>query len=143
MFARVLEAPTEAVALRIQDEIIAWLKAVKEMRASVWFEKTWTGPHGYYTYASAGYVGNNKAAGCESNWRYAKRDTVGSAGSNMGMSLEAFTPSLIKYVGDTSGKHAAKRPECTNLTLYPLSLWRCESGSGFQHVANPVGVCRT
>ncbi len=108
MFARALEAPTEAIAMLIQDEIVAWLKAVKEMRAAVWFEKTWTGQHGYYTNASAGYVGNSKAAGRESNWRYAKRDTVGSAGSNMGMSLEVFAPSLIKYVGDTSGKHADK-----------------------------------
>ncbi len=108
MFARVLKAPTEAIALLIQDEIVAWLKAVKEMRASVLFEKTWTGQHGYYTNASAGYVGNNKTAGCESNWRYAKRDTVGSVGSNMGMSLEVFSPSLIKYVADTSGKHAVK-----------------------------------
>ena len=69
LFARVLEAPTEAIALLIQKEIVAWpgLKAVKEMCASVWFEKTWTGQHGNYTNASAGYVGNNKAAGCESN----------------------------------------------------------------------------
>jgi hypothetical protein len=102
MFARVLEAPTEAT------KIVAWLKAVKKMSASVWFEKTCTGQHGYYTNASAGYVGNNKAAGCESNWQYAKRDTAGSAGSNMGMSLEVFAPSLIKYVGDTTGKHADK-----------------------------------
>jgi hypothetical protein len=47
-------------------------------------------------------------SGCESNWRYTKRDTVGSAGANMGMSLEVFAPSLIKCVGDTSGKHADK-----------------------------------
>ncbi len=100
-----LEAPTEAIALLIQDEIVEWLKDVLEMCASIWFEKTWTGEHGYYTNASAGYVGNNKATGCESNLRYAKCDTVGSAGSNMNMSLEVFAPSLIKYVGDTSGKH--------------------------------------
>jgi hypothetical protein len=37
-FARLLEAPTKAIASPIQDEIVAWLKAVKEMRvASVWF----------------------------------------------------------------------------------------------------------
>ena len=53
-------------------------------------------------------MGNNKASGCESHWKYAKRDTVGSAGSNLGISLEVFTPSLIKYVGDTSDKHADK-----------------------------------
>ena len=78
------------------------------MRASAWFEKTWTGEHGNHTNASAGYLGTNKASGCESHWRYAKRDTVGSAGSNMSMSLQTFSPSLIKYVGDTSGKHADK-----------------------------------
>jgi hypothetical protein len=136
----------------IQAEIVAWLKAVKEMRASVWFEKTWTGQHGishgYYTNASAGYVGNNKAAGCESNWRYAKCDTVGSAGSNLGTSLEVFAPSLIKYVGDTSGKHADKIL-CQETGVHKFdSVYRyhfgdVESGSGFQHAANPVGVCRT
>jgi hypothetical protein len=51
--------------------------------------------------------------------RYAKRDTVGSAGSNMGMSLEVFAPWLVKYVGD------AKRPVCTYSTLSLLSLRRC------------------
>jgi hypothetical protein len=78
------------------------------MRASAWYDKTWTGEQGYYTNTSAGYMGNNKATGCEFNWRYAKRDMVGSAGSNMGISLEVFAPSLIKYMRDTSGKHADK-----------------------------------
>ncbi len=65
------------------------------------------------------------------------------------MSLEVFASSLIKDVGDTSGKHADKilcrrdSKERTNLTLYLLSLGDVESGSGFQHTANPVGVCRT
>jgi hypothetical protein len=45
------------------------------------------GEHGNHTNASAGYVGTNKTSGCESNWKYGKRDTVGSAGSNMSMSL--------------------------------------------------------
>jgi hypothetical protein len=108
LFARELEAPTEAISQLVQEEIVEWLKAVKEMRAAAWFEKTWTGEHGSHTNASAGYVGNNKASGFESNWKYAKRDTVGSAGSNMSMSLQTFIPSLIKYVGDTSGKHADK-----------------------------------
>ncbi len=48
LFARELEAPTEAIALLVQDEMIEWLNAVKEVRASVWFEKTWTGEHGYH-----------------------------------------------------------------------------------------------
>ena len=78
------------------------------MRASAWYDKTWTGEQGYYTNTSAGYMGNNKATGCEFNWRYAKRDMVGSAGSNMGISLEVFAPSLIKYMRDTSGKYADK-----------------------------------
>jgi hypothetical protein len=108
LFARELEAPTEATAQLVQEEMVECLKAVKEMRAAVWFEKTWTGEHGNHTNASAGYVGNNKASGCESNCKYAKRDTVGSAGSNVSMSLQTFTPSMIKYVGDTSGKHADK-----------------------------------
>jgi hypothetical protein len=68
-FARLLEAPTEAIASLIQDEILTWLIEVKEMRASIWFEKTWTVQHGYYSNASASCVGNKKAAGCESNWR--------------------------------------------------------------------------
>ncbi len=92
LFARELEARTEAIAQLVQEEIVEWLKAVKEMRAAAWFEKTWTGEHGSHTNASAGYVGNNKASGCESNWKYAKRDTVESAGSNMSMSLQKFIP---------------------------------------------------
>jgi hypothetical protein len=108
LFARELESPTEAIAELVQEEIVEWLKIVKEMRAAIWFEKTWTGEHGNHTNASAGYVGTNVASGIESHWKYCKRDTVGSAGSNMGMSLQTFTPSLIKYVADTSGKHADK-----------------------------------
>jgi hypothetical protein len=146
LFARELEAPTEAIALLVQVEIVDWLKAVrvKEMRASLWFEKTWTGEHGYHTNASAGYVENNKASGCESHWKYAKRDTVGSAGSNlnMGMSLEVFAPSLIKYVGDTSGKHADKIL-CKKTGPARYHCGDVERCSGFQHVVNPVGVCRT
>ncbi len=78
------------------------------MQLSVWFEKTWTGEHGNHTNASAGYVGTKKESGCESHWKYARRDTMGSAGSNMSMALETFTPALIKYVADTSGKYADK-----------------------------------
>ena len=76
--------------------------------AAKWFEETWTGEHGNYTNASAGYVGTNKSAGLESHWKYMRHDTIGSAGSNRRLSLAIFAPSLVKYVRDTSEKHADK-----------------------------------
>jgi hypothetical protein len=46
LFARELEVPTEAIALLVQEEMVEWLKSVKEECASVRFKKTWTGEHG-------------------------------------------------------------------------------------------------
>ena len=79
------------------------------------------GEHGNASDALAGYVGTNMASGIKANWRYTKRDTVGSAadcaGTNMSMSLELFAPSVVKHVTDMSEKHAdkicVKRPGST------------------------------
>ena len=79
---RLLEAPTLGVTELIQDEIVEWLKEIKEMQAATWFETYWTGEFGNYTNATAGYVGFNKASGIEGHWRCMRRDTIGNSGTN-------------------------------------------------------------
>ncbi len=92
----------------MQGNIVAELNDRDERRAAQWFDTTWTGPHGNYTRATAGYVETPFSAGLEASWRYMRRDTVGTSGSNMRMSLGIFVPNLTKYITDTSGKHADK-----------------------------------
>jgi hypothetical protein len=70
-----------AITRMLQREIVVWLSEVGEARASTWFNFTWTGEHGNYTNATAGYVGNNLSSGIESNWRHMRRDVVGCAGT--------------------------------------------------------------
>jgi hypothetical protein len=60
-----LEAPTVELTHTMQAVIVEWLKSKKEDVAANWFETYWTGEHGNYTNATAGYVGNNKSAGIE------------------------------------------------------------------------------
>ena len=105
---RLLAAPTLAIAHTLQAQIGQWLKSVKETRAASWFKTYWTGEHGNYTNASAGYVGNNKSNGCESHWKYMRRDTIGVAGSNKRMPLKIWVPLLVKYLEDLSKRHAEK-----------------------------------
>ena len=66
------------------------------------------GDLGNVSNASAGYCGTNMASGIEVSWRYIRRDTIGTAGTNMGMPLEVFAPSLVKHMSDMSEKHAYK-----------------------------------
>ena len=99
---RLLEAPTVDITHTMQAVIVEWLKSKKELVAANWFEKYWTGEHGNYTNATAGYVGNNKSAGIESHWKYMRRDTVGVAGSGKRTGLKTFIPMLIKYLSDLS-----------------------------------------
>ena len=63
------------------------------------------GELGNVSNASAGYCGTNMVSGIESCWRYIKRDTIGTAGTNMGMSLEVFAPSLVKHMSDMTCAH--------------------------------------
>ncbi len=89
------------------------MESLDELQAKLWIETYWCGEHGKYTNTCADYVGNKKSTGFKSNcqWKYAyyaKRDAVGGARSNMSMSLEVFTPSLVKHISDASEKHAAK-----------------------------------
>jgi hypothetical protein len=92
----------------LQKGIVLWLSEVDEARAASWFNDTWTGERGNYTNATAGYVGNTLSAGIESNWRYLRRDTVGSAGTTPRISLKVFAPSLVQYISTLSKKHANK-----------------------------------
>ena len=106
---RLLEAPTIAITQKLQDLIEDWLRdELEETRAADWWRDYWTGEHGNYTNATAGYVGNNKSTGIESHWRYMRRDTVGSAGSSKRVSTRIFAPSLTQYVSDLSKRHADK-----------------------------------
>ncbi len=86
-----------AIAKLLQSNLVIELNAAGERVAAKWFEETWTGEHGNNTNASAGYVGTNKSAGLESHWKYMRRDTIGSAGSNRRLSLAIFAPSLVKH----------------------------------------------
>ena len=56
MAHELLEAPAEDIARMAQAHIVDWLVFEKDTRAASWFEKKWTGEHGNYTNASAGYV---------------------------------------------------------------------------------------
>ena len=105
---RLLEAPTVAITHLIQDEIVEWLGEIKETRARDWFRSFWTGEFGNYTNATAGYCGFNKASGIEGDWKYLRRDTIGTSGTNKRMSIKNFVPSLVQYVGDYSKRHASK-----------------------------------
>ena len=106
---RLLEAPTIAITRKLQDMIEDWLRNdLKETRAADWWRDYWCGEHGNYTNATAGYVGNNKSISIESNWKYMRRDTIGSAGSNKRVSMRVFGPSLTQYVSDNSKRHADK-----------------------------------
>ncbi len=73
---RLLEAPTVELTNAMQGVIVKWLKSKKEDVAANWFETNWTGEHGNFTNATAGYVGNNKSAGIESHWKYMRRNIV-------------------------------------------------------------------
>jgi hypothetical protein len=107
---RIFPAPTMEIASLLQANLVFELIHRGEPRASKWLNETWTEDYGNYTLASAGYVGNNRSAGIESGWKYIRRDTIGSAGSNimMRIGLNIFTPLLTKYVSNLSEKHAAK-----------------------------------
>ncbi len=99
--SRLLEAPTIAITRKLQDMIEDWLRdELKERRDADWWRDYWCGEHGNYTNATAGYVGNNKSVSIESNWKYMRRDTIGSAGSNKRVSMRVFGPSLTQYVSD-------------------------------------------
>ncbi len=118
---RLLEAPTVDITRMLQDMIEEWLRVVvEEKRAASWWRDNWCGEHGNYTNATAGYVGNNKSTGIESNWRYMKRDTIGNAGCNKRISLRVFAPSLTQYISDYSKRHADKILLPTGAHRFPM-----------------------
>ena len=104
----------------IQESIAVWMLSVDEKRAAVWWRTYHMGELGNVSNASAGYCGTNMASGIEACWRYIRRDTIGTAGTNMGMSLEVFAPSLVKHMSDMSEKHAEKiLDEETGTHMFP------------------------
>ena len=62
VIARILKAPTMAVAELLQSNLVIELNTIGERRTGTWFEGTWTSERGNYINASASaeYVGNNK-----------------------------------------------------------------------------------
>ncbi len=86
----------------VQESIAVWLLSVDEKRAHVWWRTYHMGEFGNVSNASAGYVGTNMASGIEAYWRYIRRDTIGTAGTNLSMSLEVFAQSLVKCIKDMS-----------------------------------------
>jgi hypothetical protein len=103
--ARLLESLTEKIMHLVQESIAVWLLSVEEKRANVWWRTYHMGEFGNVSNASAGYCGTNMASGIEATWRYIRRDTIGTAGTTMGMSMENFALSLVKCIKDMSEKH--------------------------------------
>ena len=129
--ARIFDGPTLDIQELLQRHLVMELHRRDKHRAAVWYEDTWTGEHGNYTNASAGYCGNRTSAGLEANWRYMRRDTVGTAGTTRRISLALFSPTMVKYVRDTSEEHAAKcLDESTGRHMFPsvakisTKMWR-------------------
>jgi hypothetical protein len=73
-----IKAPTVAITVLLQSDMVEWLERVGESRAARWFQDNWTGEHGNYTNATAGYVRNNMASCIEAHWRYTRGATVGT-----------------------------------------------------------------
>jgi hypothetical protein len=106
---RLLEAPTITITRKLQEMIEDWLRNdLQETRAADWWRDYCCGEHGNYTNATAGYVGNNKSSDIESNWKYMRRDTVGTAGGNKRVAMRVFGPSLTQFMSDNSKRHADK-----------------------------------
>ena len=129
--SRVFDAPTLEIQALLQTRLVIELHRRDEHRAAAWYEDTWTGEHGNYTNASAGYCATRTSAGLESRWRYMRRDTIGTAGTTRRVSLKVYGPCMVKYVKDTSTAHAAKILDReTGMHIFPsipkisTSLWR-------------------
>ena len=105
---RVFPAPTMEIAAMLQQRLVIELLHRGEPRASKWFDETWTEEHGNYTNAAAGYVGNPNSGGIENGWKYLRRDTVGSGGTNMKIGADVFVPRLTQYVSVVSKQQAAR-----------------------------------
>ena len=115
----------------IQESIAVWMLSVDEKRAAVWWHTYHMGDLSNVSNASAGYCRTNMASGIDASWRYIRRDAIGTAGTNMGMSLEVFAPSLVKHMSDMSERHACKILGAdTGMHLFPtlpfikLAVWK-------------------
>ena len=119
-----------ALTVLLQSDMVEWLERVGERRAARWFEDNWTGEHGNYTNATAGYVGNNMASGIEAHWRYTRGATVGTSGTNQRVCLQVFSASLVRHLKTTSKRHASKIVDektgyhiFPSLPTIPSSMW--------------------
>ena len=129
--SRLVKAPTVALTELLQSDIVEWLERVGEKRAARWFNDYWTGEHGNYTNATAGYVGNNMSSGIEAHWRYTRAATVGTSGTNQRVCLQVFSASLVRHMKTTSKRHAAKIVDektgfhiFPSLPTIPSSMWK-------------------
>ena len=118
------------MATTIQDAICEWLLSVNEKKTEKWFRKTWCGERGNYTNSSAGYVGNKVANSLKAKWKYYRRDTTETTGTNLRMSFNVFIPSHIRYVRDLSRKHFSDMVGEDGLVRFPTyptittELWK-------------------
>ena len=64
--ARVFDAPTDEIQKLLQTRLVIELHRRLEHKAAAWYDDTWTGEHGNYTNASAGYCATRTSAGLES-----------------------------------------------------------------------------
>ena len=130
LISRLLRAQSIEIASAIQASIREWLQDVGEDRAAKWFRKTWCGERGNYTNASAGYVGNKVGNSLEANWKYYRRDTIGTTGTTQRMPLDIYIPSHLKYVRDLSMKHFSDMVDDAGIVAFPVypsittELWK-------------------
>ena len=130
LISRLLRAQSIEIASAIQGSICEWLENVNEKHAAKWFRRKWCGERGNYTNASAGYVGNKVANSLEANWKYYRRDTIGTTGTTQRMPLDIYIPSHIKYVRDLSKKHFSDMVDDAGIVAFPVypsittELWK-------------------
>ena len=68
-------------------------------RAANWYEGTWTGEYGRYSYAHAKYAGSNNNMGIEVDWRDMKGECPSSA------TLGTFTGALVGLITQLGQEH--------------------------------------
>ena len=144
LMSRLLRAHTEEMAHAIQQAICEWLLSVNEKRAEKLFRKTWCGERGTcnYTNASAGYVGNKVANSLESKWKYYRRDTTGTTGTNLRMPIHIFIPSHIKYIRDLSRWCMIMPSPYDTLTCMSSGTDSCWEGRSYYQIISiiPAGT---
>ena len=98
-----------------QELLVTYVREVLEQpRAANWFEGTWTGEHGRWSLAHAGYTWSNNNMGQEVDWRDLKQECPPSV--TLGTHIGALV-GLIEQLGDEHRVYLAK----TVANLFPYA----------------------